>query len=101
MDFAMIEGSSHRRWPVHGYLRRLNHPSVLWSTIQGAWNTTFDFYSRIDGKNRKWWLWQPTEQPPSDTLPCSHSVASVCFSPVLGAGLGSASNPEEVAAWPC
>lgn len=48
MDFAMIEGMSHRRWPVHGYLRRLNHPSIFWSTIQGAWSTTFDFYSRID-----------------------------------------------------
>lgn len=76
MDFAMIEGSSHRRWPVHGYLRRLNHPSVFWSTIQGARNTTFDFYSRIDGKNRKWWLWQPTEQPPPDTHPSMQSLRS-------------------------
>lgn len=53
-DFAKIEGTSHRRWPEHGYLRRLNHLSVLWSTIQGAWNTTFDFYSRIYRKTRKW-----------------------------------------------
>lgn len=87
---------SIRGLPVRVYPRRLSHPSVSWSTIQRARNSTFGFYSRMNRKNSKWWQRWLTEQPPMTLF---HEWNEYFSHLVLGVGLDLANNPEEVAAW--